>query len=123
MPRVSTPSRLAPGWDGLATESNGTPCDIEALPPRSASAPSDDLFDWNNSNRGRCSPANTAAAVSPGWFASYDSGQPLHAAAPSITASDTSIAAGSSAAVLVSGATDFIVQFNPAAAGNPAAVG
>jgi subtilisin family serine protease len=59
--------------------------------------------------------ANTAAAaVSPGWFTSFDSGQPLHAAAPSITASDTSIGANSSAAGASSNVSDFIVQFNPA---------
>jgi subtilisin family serine protease len=69
--------------------------------------------------------STAAAAVSPGWFNSYDSGQALHAAAPSITASDTSIGASSSTVGASSGATDFIVQFNPAAVSDlsgPAAV-
>jgi subtilisin family serine protease len=55
--------------------------------------------------------------VSSGWFGNYAAAdQPLHASAPSITASDTSIAPGTQASPNASGQLDWIVQFNPAAA-------
>jgi subtilisin family serine protease len=70
--------------------------------------------------------ANTAAAaVSPSWFADYDSGEPAHAAAPSITASDTLITPNSSTAAASSSVSDWIVQFNSTAVSglaDPAAV-
>ncbi len=60
---------------------------------------------------------NVAAGVaSSGWFGDYTAaGQPLHASAPSITASDTSTASGTQAGNTVSGQLDWIVQFNAAA--------
>jgi subtilisin family serine protease len=59
-----------------------------------------------------------AGMVSSGWFGDYLlPGQPQHASAPSIAASDTSIAAGAQAANNASGQLDWIVQFTSAAAG------
>ncbi len=61
-----------------------------------------------------------AGMVSSGWFGSYAADQPLHAAAPSITASATSIASGTQAASKTSGQLDWIVQVNAAAGGGMA---
>ncbi len=55
--------------------------------------------------------------VSASWFGSYPAaGQPLHASAPSITASDTSAPSGTQAANGSSGQLDWIVQLTSAAA-------
>lgn len=67
----------------------------------------------------------SASLVSPGWFGQYDAGLPAHAAAPAITASDTSIAPSAQATNSNGTTWDWIVQFNPAALGGaagPAAV-
>ena len=61
--------------------------------------------------------ANVAAGmVSSGWFGNYAAGQPSHASAPAITASDTSTTAAAQAGKNPSGQIDWIVQFNTAAA-------
>jgi subtilisin family serine protease len=69
--------------------------------------------------------AGNTAAVSPGWFASYSSGQPLHAAAPSITANvfGTLRVPTANGTRSVPDTTDFIVQFNPAAVSDLAGPG
>ncbi|MGA2255992.1 MAG: S8 family peptidase, partial [Thermoguttaceae bacterium] len=55
--------------------------------------------------------------ASSGWFGNYAAaGQLQHASAPSITASDTSIAAGTQATSNANGQLDWIVQFNTAVA-------
>ncbi len=66
-----------------------------------------------------------ASTVSSGWFGDYAAGQPAHAAAPAIAASDTSIAPSTQAANPASTTWDWIVQFNPASLGgaaSPAAI-
>jgi subtilisin family serine protease len=66
-----------------------------------------------------------AGAVSSGWFGDYAAGLPAHAAAPAITASDTSIAPSVQAANSNSTTWDWIVQLNPASLGgaaSPAAI-
>jgi subtilisin family serine protease len=58
-----------------------------------------------------------AGIVSANWFGSYAAAdQPLHAAAPSITASDTSTQSGAQSGSGASSQLDWIVQFNTAAA-------
>ena len=115
-PRVSTPSRLAPGWDGLATEFNGRhQCAIEAR------------LSSRLSLRGRQRPLRLeqleirqmlagdllTGMVSSGWFGSYPAaGQPLHASAPSITASDTSTPPARRPPKRSSGQLDWIVQLD-----------
>src|SRR5271157_2548706 len=57
--------------------------------------------------------------VSSGWFGSYAAAdRPLHASAPSITASAASAPSGTQAAKIPAGQLDWIVQFNTAALGN-----
>ena len=58
-----------------------------------------------------------AGMASSAWFGSYAAGQPSHASAPSVAASDTSSVLGmQQTGNNSSGQLDWIVQFNPAAA-------